>query len=568
MILRLFVFNFLLLQTATSLKEFIHKHFFRETIVVINSGFNNINDKLTFILNLKQPKMLINAEHVANLEAINNFIIIEPNVTNLSSSINLIRNRTNTKGRYLIIIEDNTTEEETKSIFKTLFRFYIYNVVIYANWSVLVTWYPYNRESRCGTVVNLRTKEKTQNLFQNKIPEDLQDCYINVTWEELPVAINSPFDKKNPGYSIRLLDTVTEILNITTIYLTKNVKYMAETNGTIELKKHMIERNIQMAFFVRPIPIYFVEPECELSIHYYETYLFFILPPRRKIISSTDTLVVFSVHTWSLILVSLLAMSALWQRLSEYSLHTCLFQVIRLLLQGTTQRVPDATFSRLIFAIFFFYILNLNWIYFSQLSGILSRPRYEPKISTIHELALSDKKLLFLDMHLENFAHRSDYDLILKNRLNVEVPVLFHDKINNFARQLDHGIVETNVRMLVIKNYKQLNVVSKEQVATLRSYLMVKKGFPLLNKINDVLLRVVESGFMVKWLCDSKVDFNISKTLIPDCQYTEGHLDLYRVFGAFVLLGVGFLLSLFVVVVELICKKLNDRNTVLKTKCH
>ncbi|KAJ3651800.1 hypothetical protein Zmor_017811 [Zophobas morio] len=561
MLLILFVFNFLLLQTATSLKEFIHKHFFRQTIVVINSGFNNIDDNLTFILNLKQPKILINAEHVANLEAINNFIIIEPNVTNLWPSISLIKNRTNTKGRYLIIIKDNTTEEETKSILKTLFHFYIYNVVIYANRSILVTWYPYNRENRCGTVVNLVTKEKKENLFQNKIPKQLQDCYINVTWDELPVAINSPFDKKNPGYSVRLLDTVTEMLNITPVYLTKNVKYMTGTNGTVQLKKYMIEKNIQMAFFVRNMPT-LVGPECEVSVHYYETYIFFVLPPRRKILSSTDTLVVFSVHTWSLILVSLIAMSVLWQRLSECSLHTCVFQVIRLLLQGTTQRVPDTTFSRLVFAIFFFYILNLSWIYFSQLSGILSRPRYEPKISTIHELALSDKKLLFLDMHLLTFAHRSDYDLIVKNRLNVEAPVLFHDKINNFARRLDHGIIETNVRMLVIKNYKQLNVVSKEQVATLRSHLIVKKGFPLLDKINDVLLRVVESGFMVKWLCDSKVDFNVSKTLIPDCQYTEGHLDLYRVFGAFVLLGVGFLLSLFMFVVELICKKFNDRNTV------
>ncbi|KAJ3651798.1 hypothetical protein Zmor_017810 [Zophobas morio] len=463
MVIIIILFKFLLLQTATSLKEFIQNHFYRETIVAINSSFNTIDVKLTFILYLKQPKILINTDNVANLEAFNNFIIIGPNATSLSSSINLIKHSINTKGRYLIIVEENTTEEETKSIFKTLFHFYIYNVVIYANWSILVTWYPYNRESRCGTVVNLVTKEKTENLFQNKIPKQFQDCYINVTWDELPFVIKIPFDKKNPGYSIRLLDTITEVLNITVIYLTKNVKYMSDKNATGLLRKHMIEKNIQMAFYVRYLPKP-IGPEFELSVHYYETYLFFVLPPRRKILSSTDTLMVFSIHTWSLILVSVLAMAVLWQRLSECSLHTCVFQVIRLLLQGITQRVPHTTFARLVLTIFYFYILNLSWIYFSQLNGILNKPRYEPKISTIEELALSGKKLLFFDLYLPFFANRSDYNLIVKNRLNSEAPVLFHEKISYFARRLDHGIIESNLRLLFIKNYEHLNVVSKDKV--------------------------------------------------------------------------------------------------------
>ncbi|KAJ3651821.1 hypothetical protein Zmor_017830 [Zophobas morio] len=152
-----------------------------------------------------------------------------------------------------------------------LLHFYIHNVVYYANWSVLVTWYPYNHESRCGSLVNLVAKKKAENLFQNKIPKQLQYCSINVTWEEVPLAINVPFDKKDPGYSVQLLDTMSDMLNITTIYLTKNVKYMTVNNGTEVVRKYMIERNIQMAFFVRhePLP---VGPEFELSVPYQETY--------------------------------------------------------------------------------------------------------------------------------------------------------------------------------------------------------------------------------------------------------------------------------------------------------
>ena len=71
----------------------------------------------------------------------------------------------------------------------------------------------------------------------------------------------------------------------------------------------------------------------------------------------------------------------------------------------------------------------------------------------------------------------------------------------------------------------------------------------MLDKINDVLLRIVESGFIAKWLSDSKV--NINKTIVPDYQCIEGHLDLDRIFGAFVLLGVGCLVSFSVFIAEL-----------------
>ena len=86
-------------------------------------------------------------------------------------------------------------------------------------------------------------------------------------------------------------------------------------------------------------------------------------------------------------------------------------------------------------------------------------------------------------------------------------------------------------------------------MATIRSHLVVRKGLPLLDKINDVILRVRQSGLMSYWLYESQV--HIKKSPVPDYEEVEGHLDLERIVSAVVLLGVGYVLSVVVFVLEM-----------------
>ena len=82
---------------------------------------------------------------------------------------------------------------------------------------------------------------------------------------------------------------------------------------------------------------------------------------------------------------------------------------------------------------------------------------------------------------------------------------------------------------------------------------MVKRGLPCLNTINDALYRIIESGFVDKWVDESQV--NVNKTSVADYEDTEGLLDLERIFSAFIFLGGGFLISFFAFLTELFyCK--------------
>ncbi|KAJ3652044.1 hypothetical protein Zmor_018044 [Zophobas morio] len=454
------ILKFLMLQTVTSLQEFIEQNLHRKTLVVISSDFHNIDENVTFIFRLILPKLIINSKNITNLEIFNDYIIVEPDAITLSSSLDLIKYNINSRGRFLIIVEKPLSVDQLKSTFQELWRLYIYNVIIYTNGSY-VTWYPYLSKNRCGTATNI-VSVLSSNPYDNKIPKKFNGCPITVTWDKLALAIKTPFDKSDPGYSIRLLDTVAQMINISTIYLTKNLPYMkAGKKDFRPLKQDIRQRNIDLVFMVAMAPI---SPEFEHSIPYYETYCYFVLPPRRKIISSTTTLFIFSTEIWMLIFASAFTMGVLLNYLDDCSLVVSLFQIIELMLQGTVRKVAKNTFVRLVFTVFFFYVLHLAWIYSSQLSGVMTKPSYEPKISTIKELGMSEKKLQFSDVWLGVFANKSAYTNILKKQVKPEKVPSFEKEVLDFTQKLDHAIVISMDRLLFIKNYNKLHLVQKDKV--------------------------------------------------------------------------------------------------------
>ncbi|EFA05443.1 hypothetical protein TcasGA2_TC015623 [Tribolium castaneum] len=377
----------------------------------MSSNFD-FDEKLQFLFKLNQTKILTNPIPSQCLEEYHNYIIVEQNIDNLVY-LQELKFSIDTKSRFLLILE-NTTEDDLKQIFETCWHLYIFNVVIY-NWTDFVTWYPYDITSKCGTSVNLVTE--SPNPYANKIPKKLHNCPVNITWEMQPMAIKAPFDKTDPGYNIRLMDTVAKQINLNVTYLIENINYL--TLGRIkgeysDLRNEIIGRNIDLGFAFGENGKQ-VGTELELSLPFTDTNCFFILPPRRKIQSSFSTLVVFSIPIWGLIFLSIFLMTTLWKILTGVSFGTSLFQMVQLLLQCVIIHQPKNTLQKLAFVLFFCYVLNLNWIYISQLSGILSQPSYEPKILKLEELAKSDKKLDYVDVYNTFLLEKDFYDDLVKH---------------------------------------------------------------------------------------------------------------------------------------------------------
>ncbi|KAJ3652049.1 hypothetical protein Zmor_018048 [Zophobas morio] len=482
------------LQQVNSLEEFITKYLSHETLVIISSNLENIDD---FLLISKQPKLVVNSKSAPNLEAFNSYLISETESNSMITSLQLLKDTVNRRGRFLVILKTNCSETVLKNVFQKMWNFYISNVVIYTNLR-FVTWYPYHEENQCGNVVNLVTV-KSENPYEKKINIG-SNCPMSVTWEKVALGIKSPFNKKDPGYFIRILETVLQKVNTTPIYLSQNINYftLALIKGHYsDLKDDMLKRNIDMAIISLDTTNLGV-PLMECSDFLWQYTLFFVLPPRSR--TKTENLI-----------------------------------------------------QKLILSMAFLYFMNLNWIYISQLSGILSQPSYEPKIWTINDLIRSTKTVKFPDGYIPAFKRGGFYNDLFKKRLQ-EKAKSYEEQVQDFAKKPDHGITSSTNRIYFIKNKEKLQIVSRQNIAVFKNHVLVRKGYPLLDKINQVIIRVRESGLISKWIYESQI--NIDKTTVV-FEELSNSLDMSRLVCAFVLLGVGILISVVVIILEVVYANYN-----------
>lgn len=447
-----------------TLENFINRHFSNTTIVIFSSNIKKLSEKLYFLLKLTQPKIIANQYFDSRLSLdLVNFIFIEDNLNNLTTSIQLQHGNFNTSGHFLVIYQRNTTDDVLKQTFKTLLQFHIYNVVILTNLTQFVTWYPYDKHSYCGSRVIL-INQKSLNMFAEKLPNTFENCQINVTWNSYSYAIRSPYDSDNPGFAIRFLNTLARQLKIKINYIKLSQRY--RTLNRIQYEKfveEMTSRDIDIGVLAQTMSGV-SHQKVRILNPIFLTKQFFVFPPRQQLKSQNKILEIFTMKVWGTILLSLCGIILFWKFLTQISVLDSVFFVLQLAFQSVP--LPQKRLYRWIFLLFVFYITNLNWMYLSRLSSVLTQPDYEPKIKTLNDLTKSDKKIKFgvaFERHLESFGEEI-YKNLLKRRIdnlgNTSLVKMFQD----FAREMNHGILIAETEMAWFKNPKELEVVSYDEV--------------------------------------------------------------------------------------------------------
>lgn len=438
------------------LENFIHKQFKNEPITIISSNFQNWNNNLKYLFQQNLSKIIANGQ-VSDITSFENYIIVESDLDNLILTIEQIYYNFNTRAKNLIIFDKNYTSDELKHIFLTLWSYYIYNVVIFVNHIDFITWYPYKKSNKCGTVVNIVINAKFP--FNKKIPKKVHKCPVNVTWTVINYAIFNPFDENNPGYIIKCLNTVGEKLNLDLVYLTENINYLAlgvQTGDWSYLIKDMKHRRIDLAPLIENMVLEYKEIERTKPFYHYTQH--FVLPPRQIIRNSWKIFEIFSLQIWSTIIISVIVMSVFSKKP---------FEIVQLTIQCVIPKMPRNFFPRLTFIIFLLGICNLNWLYLSKLSSVLTKPSYESKIRNIADLVKSDKKLLFFAFYDESlrFFGNETYQNLMNRKLKksdwLEPSVkILHD----FVKNLNYGIILGDAELFAFQNPEVLQVLRQENV--------------------------------------------------------------------------------------------------------
>ncbi|EFA05444.1 hypothetical protein TcasGA2_TC015624 [Tribolium castaneum] len=460
--------------TFQTLENFINLHFTNTPIVIFSPNLGNLTKKLHFLLKLSQPKIITNRNFATKLDTdVTSFIFIENNFDDLTTSFKLQHRNFRTRGRYLVIYQNsNTTEDVLKKTFETLFSYNVYNVVILSNLS-FHTWYPYDKDSYCGTRVNLVTNRgNTQSLFQNKLPRTFDNCQFNATWNNYSYAIRTPFDKEQPGYAIRFLNTLAQKLKIKINYMELRKRHRTVKQDAYQkLAEEMTSRNIALAIIAERTRAYF-QKEVRMLTPIFLTKQFFVFPPRRPMKNNNKIIEIFSPKVWGIILLSVGIMVLFRKFQTAELLSDNLFYIFQLTCQ--TVRLPRDKY-RWLFLLFVFYVVNLDWFYLTRLSSVLTQPGYEPKLKTLKDLIKYDKKVKFSEStenSLKSFGEEI-YHNLLTRRLDDLQNANFRKMLQDFAVEMNHGVPIAETEMAWFKNPKTLQVVSHDEV--IFSKLCVRK---------------------------------------------------------------------------------------------
>ena len=463
----LIIIVFIQIITAHTLKNFMEQHFNKETVVIISFNFRNWNKFVQSLLNEIRPKIITNPQNFNKMATTSkNYIIVEDTPEILNASLEKLLYNIDHKGRFLIIFQNNLTEDDVRTTFKTLWNYYIHNTVIVTNSTNFHTWYPYNSENHCGSTINLVTNPKSLNMFAHKIPPTFNGCNVSITWNNFSYAIRTPQDRLNPGFAIRSLETIAELLKIRINYLSENTNYFHENSkvGSYEtLTEDMTTRKIDLGFVIIGLT-HRLSNKVQLLKPFFKSKYYFVFPPRKKIHASQKMFAIFSATTWSVIFVSFVAMTFVWKYLNRVSLPSSFFFVFQMSFQSVCQ--PKEMVFRLVFLLFVLYVTYLSWFYLGKMSSILTRPSYEPKIKKIDDIIRSDKRLIFKTMferYLATFGNQT-FENLIKRRIEDSNEMHYYEIIENFVRRKDHGIIMAGTDLAWIKNWESLEIVYRDEV--------------------------------------------------------------------------------------------------------
>ncbi|GLV33531.1 hypothetical protein CBL_21470, partial [Carabus blaptoides fortunei] len=89
----------------------------------------------------------------------------------------------------------------------------------------------------------------------------------------------------------------------------------------------------------------------------------------------------------------------------------------------------------------------------------------------------------------------------------------------------------------------------KDRVVLLVVFMSMSRGYPLTKRINDLVTRITEAGFLQFWFSELKENPGIMTTGLSGNQMK---LNMYNLQGAFYLLAIGMLLASTVFAVEVV----------------
>jgi len=317
----------------------------------------------------------------------------------------------------------------------------------------------------------------------------------------------------------------------------------------------------------------------DATVPYFETPIQWIVPCPKPVSRWDALFEVFPSSVWICILISLVAVvTVMWllarnsDRLNYISLQYCLLNILAVTLEVSVHKMPQPFRIRGIFLTWIWVSFALCTVFQAFFTTFLVNPSFERKINTEDELLDSGIRYGYADYYryvIKNSTISSGESNCVNHNACLENVI----KYGNFVTVSNPFHVDYYRTNLSWHDSHLPVCTMEEDILKVSIVMYLKKGHPLLERVNNVTRSMVEAGMMVKWKNELMYMTRIQSISYYGRDFATGSDDLdskyvpFTVFhlqSAFFVLLIGYFISASTLAVELIYYKFYAQHSVHK----
>ncbi|PSN45907.1 Ionotropic receptor 746 [Blattella germanica] len=509
---------------------------------------------------------------------------LENHISNLNTGFSF-----NRKGKFIIFVNDRQLEDSktlSRDILKTIWDMEkILNAIViiptyekavdspqYDIYSLL----PYESE-KCGKGENIilldrcnyRGKLSRNDLFPQKIPQDLHGCKLIVT------------TMQNKPYVMRT-ETYTEDGSVIEHYNGLDMVFLMYVSEAINFRVEFQETNATStpAFYSRSLE-YLLDKRTDVSIGLFVLaphFLSFGDPTIPYIFSSLDWYVpcarpnpktgrvmdVFTDSVWMVVFLVLFQAAFLFRLFgcsemeSEVykSFSDCLMNTWAIFLASSTSH-PSTNEFRCFFLVFVCYCFAMTTIFQSFFTTFIIEPGFEKQIESIEDM--NKRKIYFAQ-------HRAAETLATLTSSTLMNGIKYNERCEDYTTCMEISIKYQNISIISEKymmefmsSYLANSATTKVcctfiSVVTGGICMYFPKGDPLVDTFNLYIQRCLENGFLVRyWSLLSRRKINYHQEEPNDSYSSYTRFSLFHLHYYFLTMLVGYGFSFVLLLVECVC---------------
>lgn len=480
-------------------------------------------------------------------------------------------------------------ENITEYLMRTAWDFKLFTTTVVSQTNVHGEWRVYD--------VHYRNKvDPTKKCIDNIVPKTSFRCYNDtlrriflnswsknskypcsvdvVSFEYPPFVVN-----ETSGFEIHLLRTLGEHINLNFNLLVEkdadsNWGALNSSDGSWSGRLGLVQTKSAIAVGnLRAVPS--LHKHFDFSIGYYNDKFVWVVPVAQLAPRWMCIFMPFTFHLWLFCIFLIVAGGMfLWistveqERTIYHKLDRTFFVAFETLLGFGLKMPPFTRMTRAIFVSLAFCSMFLSSVYQGTLIRVLTHPVYQHQIKTLEEIIDTGLDIGSFGPHKEYFNNSEDaasmkiYNMF-KTLPNANIydwlaMVATHRNVATIASELYvNYLIATGDPVVVANGFPKVYVL-KEVIVPVTTSILMPKGFPLQERINNGIQNIITNGVALK--LTNRAMNTLQKYKSREEAIFRGKdvlvLSTDNVQGAFILLMLGQCCAIVALVFEIIFYKL------------